>query len=50
MTAEREKFGLPPDWREQIPFWLILPKTLLLVGVPVWLLVGMVVYLSLIHI
>ncbi len=42
MTAEREEFGFTPDWREQIPFWLILPKTLLLVGVPVWVLVVMV--------
>ncbi len=39
MSAEREEFGFTPDWRERIPFWLILPKTLLLVGVPVWVLV-----------
>ncbi|MGI5817736.1 MAG: hypothetical protein ACOX9R_06505 [Armatimonadota bacterium] len=36
MTGERQEFGFTPDWRARVPFWLILPKTVLLVGLPLW--------------
>lgn len=42
MSGERNQFGFTPDWRARVPFWLILPKALLLVGVPVWIIWAMV--------
>lgn len=33
--AARE-FSIIPDWRAEIPYWLLLPKALLLIGLPAW--------------
>ena len=46
MTAERQEFTFSPDWRAHVPIWLILPKTLLFVGVPVWIMWSLVVYVG----
>lgn len=37
MTEQRHQFGFEPDWRAQVPFWMILPRVALFVGLPVWL-------------
>ena len=46
MTEESREFGFTPDWRAQVPFWLILPKTLLLVAAPVWIIWVMIVQMQ----
>lgn len=42
MNDEREEFGFTPDWRALLPFYLIVPKTIIYVGLPVWLFVALV--------
>ena len=37
MTGEIREFSVVPDWRGEIPYWLLLPKSLLFIGVPVWI-------------
>ncbi|MFO8080109.1 MAG: hypothetical protein R6V07_07360 [Armatimonadota bacterium] len=46
MTEQGREFGFTPDWRAQVPFWLILPKTLLLVAAPVWIIWVMIVQMQ----
>jgi len=42
--AQRREFGFTADWREELPFWMILPRTILFVGVPAWAIWVLVVY------
>lgn len=38
MSEEAREFTLSPDWRAEVPYWLLLPKTLVFVGAPLWFL------------
>ncbi|GEM_PF-7058750 len=42
MGDEQQEFGFTPDWRALLPFYLIIPKTLVYVALPIWLIVALV--------
>lgn len=37
MSAGKREFHVTPDWRAQVPFWLVLPQVAVLVALPLWL-------------